>query len=175
MAGFLCFYLPERLYKTTPNSLQNCKTNSRFEGMLFFQIHGEAQSQICTETRLVWVLQVKKVLWRTLCYLHVSGLHTWLVHLSWHVHLIPLTSVQASSHEVDLSAQTCCPWSTGVLKKLPRPAATYHQLWDGYAARQLGPSLWDPCPQPCYSSWVSPLCYMSCLQDTAHCRHWPQK
>lgn len=40
--------------------------------MLFFQIYGEMQSPMFTETRPIWVLQGKKVLWHSLCYLYVS-------------------------------------------------------------------------------------------------------
>lgn len=52
--------------------------------MLFFQIYGELQSLMFTETGLVWVLRVKKLLWHTLGYPYASEVQVWLIHLSYH-------------------------------------------------------------------------------------------
>lgn len=143
--------------------------------MLFFQIYGELQSLMFTETGLVWVLWVKKLLWHTLGYPYASEAQVWLIHLSYHVHLIPLVSVQDNSHQLDLSAQTCCIWSTTVVENLPGPAVMSISYGTAMLHSSTDLSFQDACPHPCYSGWVSPLCYMSCLQETVHCRHWVQK
>lgn len=167
MAGFLCFALPERFLQNntqlTPKPQAKFQvlrdavlSNSRWTAKPIFLLKPGPFG--CRRWRKFFGTPPATCVYQ-ICTL---GSDTSANRSTWS----PRLHSEPIPHQPDLSAQTRCTWSTRVLGRLPGPAVTLHQLWDSYAAHGLGPALRDPCPPPRCSSWVSPLCYMSCLQDT---------
>lgn len=141
--------------------------------MLFFQIYGELQSLMFTETGLEccgWRNFLGTPLDTRMHQRCKFGSYTSATTSTWSLWFqsktIPISWTSLHRHAAFgqqqlwriCQGQLSCPSAMGQL--CCTAAQTYPQ---------------DACPHPCYSGWVSPLCYMSCLQETVHCRHWVQK